>query len=284
MDGQVCVVTGASSGIGKATASALARLGAHVVLVARDRGRGAAALAEVGAVSKSPPRLEIADLAVMAQVRELADRLAALDRIDVLVNNAGLMLFEHRATPDGFDHVFAVNHLAPFLLTNLLLGKLTANAPARVVTVASDAHAAARLDLDDLQLEQGWDSWRAYANSKLANILFTRELARRLAGARVTANCAHPGMVRTGFGREGSLFLRLGIRLARPFMLSPRRGADTVVYLASSTDVAGETGGYYVKRERREPSQAARDDQTARRLWQLSEELTGLAPARPSRS
>jgi len=282
MNGKVCVVTGATSGIGKATAAALARQGAQVVLVGRDRGRGEATAAELGAVAATPPRLEIADLASMAQVRALADRLGALDRIDVLVNNAGFVAGQHRVTADGFEEVFAVNHLAPFLLTNLLLGKLTASAPARVITVASDAHTAARLDLDDLQLEHGWDSWRSYANSKLANILFTRELARRLAGTRVTANCAHPGVVRTGFGREGSPLLRLGLTIGRPFLLSPERGASTIVYLATSADVAGATGGYYVKSKLREPSRAARDDATAQRLWQLSEELTGLAPARPA--
>ena len=282
MDGKVCVVTGATSGIGKATAIALARLGAQVVLAGRDRGRGAATAAEVAAAGALPPRLEIADLASMGQVRALAGGLGTLERIDVLVNNAGLMAGQRRVTADGFDEVFAVNHLAPFLLTNLLLGKLTAAAPARVITVTSDAHTAARLDLDDPQLERGWESWRAYANSKLANILFTRELARRLAGTGVTANCAHPGMVRTRFGREARLPMRAGVALARPFMLSPQRGASTVVYLATSPDVASETGGYYARRQRHEPSAAARDDPAARRLWQLSEELTGLAPARPA--
>ncbi len=281
MDGEVCVVTGATSGIGKATAVALAGLGAQVVLVGRDRDRGAATAAEVAAAGASPPQLEIADLASMAQVRALAGRLGALERIDVLVNNAGLMAGRRRVTADGFEEVFAVNHLAPFLLTNLLTGKLTA-AAARVITVTSDAHAAARLDLDDPQLARGWESWRAYANSKLANILFTRELARRLEGTRVTANCAHPGMVRTRFGREARLPVRAGVTLARPFMLSPRRGADTIVYLATSPEVAAATGGYYAKRQRREPSAAARDDAAAKRLWQLSEELTGLTPARPA--
>jgi len=281
MDGEVCVVTGATSGIGKATAVALAGLGAQVVLVGRDRDRGAATAAEVAAAGASPPRLEIADLASMAQVRALAGRLGALERIDVLVNNAGLMAGRRRVTADGFEEVFAVNHLAPFLLTNLLTSKLTA-AAARVITVTSDAHAAARLDLDDPQLARGWESWRAYANSKLANILFTRELARRLEGTGVTANCAHPGMVRTRFGREARLPLRAGVTLARPFMLSPRRGADTIVYLATSPEVAAATGGYYAKRQRREPSAAARDDAAAKRLWQLSEELTGLTPARPA--
>jgi NAD(P)-dependent dehydrogenase (short-subunit alcohol dehydrogenase family) len=276
------VVTGATSGIGKATATALARLGAQVVLVGRDRGRGEATAAEVAAAGASPPRLEIADLACMAQVRALAGRLGALERIDVLVNNAGLMAGQRRVTADGFDEVFAVNHLAPFLLTSLLLGQLTAAAPARVITVTSGAHTGARLDLDDPQLERGWDGWRAYANSKLANILFTRELARRLEGTGVTANCAHPGVVRTRFGREARLPMRAAVTLGRPFMLSPQRGASTIVYLATSPEVAGASGGYYVKRQRREPSAAARDDATAQRLWQLSEELTGLAPARPA--
>jgi NAD(P)-dependent dehydrogenase (short-subunit alcohol dehydrogenase family) len=284
MKGTVCVVTGATSGIGKAAATALARLGATVVLVGRDRGRTEAAAAEIAPVSASPPRAEVADLASLEQVRGLAGRLDGLERIDVLINNAGLVLGERRITPDGLEHVFALNHLAPFLLTSLLLPKLTASAPARVVTVTSDAHSAARLDLNDPNLEHGWDSWRSYANSKLANILFTRELARRLDGTGVTANCAHPGVVRTGFGRESRPLLKLGITIARPFMLSPERGADTIVYLASSPDVAGQTGGYYVKRQRREPSAAARDDAAARELWELSEKLTGLAPARAAGS
>ena len=282
MKGTVCVVTGATSGIGRAAATALAKLGATVVMVGRDRGRTEAAAAQIAAVTASPPRTEIADLASLEQVRGLAGRLAALERIDVLINNAGLVLGERRLTPDGLEHVFALNHLAPFLLTNLLLPTLTASAPARVITVTSDAHSAARLDLRDPNLEHGWDSWRSYANSKLANILFTRELARRLDGTGVTANCAHPGVVRTGFGRESRPLLKLGITIARPFMLSPERGADTIVYLASSPEVAGQTGGYYVKRQRREPSAAARDDTAARQLWELSEKMTGLAPARPA--
>ena len=284
MDGTVCVVTGATSGIGKAAATRLAAMGAQVVLVGRDRGRARAAAPEIGSGSAQPPKVEIADLAPMEQVRSLAERLGALERIDVLVNNAGLMLSERRSSPDGFEYVFAVNHLAPFLLTNLLLPKLTAAAPARVVTVTSDAHTGAHLDLDDPHLEREWAFWRSYANSKLANILFTRELARRLDGTGITANCAHPGIVRTRLFREGKPLTRLGVSLARPFFASPGRGADTIVYLASSPDVAGRTGGYYARRQLREPSAAARDDAAARKLWEISEKMTGLATAQPAGS
>jgi NAD(P)-dependent dehydrogenase (short-subunit alcohol dehydrogenase family) len=278
MQGQVCVVTGATSGIGKAAAAALARQGAEIIVVGRDPGRAEATAAAIQADGAPPPKVEIADLARLDQVRALAGRLnQTLDRIDVLINNAGLVLNERQVTPDGYEHVFAVNHLAPFLLTNLLRPKLTASAPGRVITVSSDAHTAARLDLDDPNLEHGWSSWRSYSNSKLANILFTRELARRLDGTGVTANCLHPGVVRTGFGRDARPLMRVGITIAKPFMLSPERGADTTVYLASSPDVAAKTGGYYVKRQLREPSAAARDDGLARRLWEISERLTGLA-------
>jgi len=278
MQGQVCVVTGATSGIGKAAAAALAQQGAEIIVVGRDPARAEATAAAIQAGGAPPPKVEIADLARLDQVRALAGRLnQTLDRIDVLINNAGLVLNERRLTPDGYEYVFAVNHLAPFLLTNLLRPKLTASAPARVITVSSDAHTAARLDLDDPNLEHGWSSWRSYSNSKLANILFTRELARRLDGTGVTANCLHPGVVRTGFGRDARPLMRVGITIARPFMLSPERGADTIVYLASSPDVAAKTGGYYVKREPREPSAAARDDGLARGLWETSERLTGLA-------
>jgi retinol dehydrogenase 12 len=277
MAGQVCVVTGANSGIGKAASLALARLGATVILVCRDAGRGAAALAEVSAAAVAgTPALEIADLSSMAQVRDLAGRLSGRDRIDVLINNAGLVLGDRRVTPDGFEYSFAVNHLAPFLLTNLLRAQLLASAPARVVTVSSAVHRGARLDLDDLQLERHFSGLRAYANGKLANILFTRELARQLADSGVTANCLHPGSVRTGFGNEGGTVLKVGLSAILPSLSSPEMGAFTLVYLASSPAVAGATGGYYVSAARRRPSRAARNETTARRLWQLSAELTGL--------
>lgn len=283
MSGQVCVVTGASSGIGKAACVALARMGASLTLVCRDRGRGDAALADVSAAAAGQrPALELADLSSLGQVRELAGRLAGLPKIDVLVNNAGLVVGGRRLSADGFEYTFAVNHLAPFLLTNLLRPTLEASAPARVITVSSTAHRGARLDFDDLQLERRYAAMLAYANSKLANILFTTELARRLDGTGVSANCLHPGTVRTNFGQTGSPWLKLGVRVGAPFFRSPEQGASTVVYLASSPEVSGATGGYYVSRRRREPSAAARNDASARRLWDISAQLTGLATGGPA--
>jgi NAD(P)-dependent dehydrogenase (short-subunit alcohol dehydrogenase family) len=193
-----------------------------------------------------------------------------------------------RLTVDGLEHTLAVNHLAPFLLTNLLLPRLrasaTASAPARVITVASTAHRGGRLNLNDLQLERRYSAMLAYSNSKTANILFTRELARRLAGTGVTANCLHPGTVATNFGRTGSRWLRYSLVVGRYFLRSPESGASRIVYLASSDEVAGQTGGYYVGQSRRRPSKAARDDILARRLWDISAELTGSAdpPAGPA--
>ena len=279
MDGQVCVITGATSGIGRAAASDLAALGARVVIVARDPVRGAAARDEIAEeTGNRGVALEVADLASQKQIRGLAARLlATCPEIHVLINNAGLALGERRLTEDGLEETFAVNHLAPFLLTNLLLDRLRGSAPARVVTVASAAHRGAAIPFDDLNGERGFSGWLAYAWTKLANILFTTELARRLDGSGVTATCLHPGVVATGFAREGPLLIREFQRwVGRLFLLDPKRGADTLVWLASSPEVAGASGGYYVKRRLQTPSRAARDAAAARRLWKVSERLTGL--------
>ncbi|HOC41821.1 MAG TPA: SDR family NAD(P)-dependent oxidoreductase [Thermoanaerobaculales bacterium] len=280
MEGRVCVITGASSGIGRAAALDLAALGARVVIVARDPGRGAAARDEVAAATgRRDVALEIADLRSQREVRDLAGRLLAAEAaIHVLVNNAGLTLSERRLTEDGLEETFAVNHLAPFLLTGLLLDRLRASAPARVVTVASAAHRAAVIPFDDLNGERGFSGWRAYGWTKLANILFTAELARRLDGSGVTATCLHPGVVATGFAREGPLLVReFQRRLGRHLLLDPKRGADTLVWLAASAEVEGASGGYYANRRPVTPAKAARDAAAARRLWEISERLTGLA-------
>lgn len=278
MEGRVCVITGATSGIGRSAARDLAALGARVVIVGRSEERAEAARREIEqATGGRKVEVEIADLASQAQVRALAARLlSACPEIHVLVNNAGLTLSERHLTEDGIEETFAVNHLAPFLLTTLLLDRLGASAPARVVTVASDAHRGARIPFDDLNADSGFSGWAAYSWTKLANILFTTELARRIEGTGVTATCLHPGVVATRFGNEGPWFIRLFQRLARPFLIDADRGADTLVWLAASPEVAGASGGYYVRRKLEEPSRAARDAAAARRLWDISERLTAL--------
>jgi NAD(P)-dependent dehydrogenase (short-subunit alcohol dehydrogenase family) len=274
------VVTGANSGIGKEISRGLAEEGSRVLMVARDRQRGEVARTEVAESTENPAvELVLCDLASQRQVRGLAATiLDRCDRLDVLINNAGLTLGERIVTEDGIETTFAVNHVAPFLLTALLRERLEASSPSRIVTVASDAHRGAKIDFDDPFGERGYSGWRAYAQSKLANILFTRELARRLRGTGVSATCLHPGVVRTGFGRRGPAFIRFGTRIAGVFLLSPKKGADTAIWLASSPDVGGASGGYYEKRRLTNPSRAARDPETARRLWHLSEHLTDQHP------
>jgi len=276
MTAKTCLVTGANSGIGKEIARGLAAAGASVLMVARDRERGEAARAEV-ALSTGNQKVEllVCDLSSQRQIRELAATvLGGCDRLDVLVNNAGLTLDKRILTEDGIETTFAVNHLAPFLLTHLLLERLKASKPSRIVTVASDAHRGARIDFDDPSAERGFSAWRAYCQSKLANILFTRELARRLRGTGVTATCLHPGVVRTGFGRQGPALIRVGTRIVGMFLLSPAKGADTAIWLATSPEVEGASGGYYQKRRLTNPALAARDPAAAARLWELSEAFT----------
>ena len=278
LTGRTCLVTGASSGIGLEIARGLAALGARVLMVARDPVRGEAARLEVaGSTGNDLVELLLCDLGSQAQVRSLAERvLECCPRLHVLVNNAGLTLGERILTDDGFETTFAVNHMAPFLLTELLRERLIASSPARVVTVASDAHNGGKIDFDDLFGERGFSGWQAYSQSKLANVLFTRELARRLDGTEVTATCLHPGVVRTGFARQGPTFFRFFFKVAGLFLLTPERGADTAVWLAGSPEVAGASGGYYVKRRLNQPSKAAQDPETAARLWQVSAELAGV--------
>ena len=274
---RVAVVTGASSGIGLHTAIGLARAGMRVVMAGRDKARTAAAHRLVTERSGSD-RVEIAlaDFSRLAEVRRLAaEILAEHDRLDVLVNNAGLFAPHYRLSADGFELTFAVNHLAPFLLTNLLLERLRASAPARIVTVASEAHRRNRIDIGDLTRPPDWTMMRAYGRSKLCNILFTRELASRLDPDEVVATCLHPGMVATGIGQRGGL-AELGWRLAKPFMLSPEKGAETPIFLATVPDPKPFHGGYVIRKALAQPHPAALDSRIAGRLWDESARLVGL--------
>jgi NAD(P)-dependent dehydrogenase (short-subunit alcohol dehydrogenase family) len=278
MDGKTAVVTGATSGIGYETALGLARLGASVVLVARDAQRGARALEAVAAASRDGrPVLLVADLASLAQVRRLARDLAALPRVDVLVNNAGAMHARRKLTEDGLEMTFAVNHLAPFLLTRLLLPKLAASAPARVVTVASEAHRPAALDFDDLQAERGYASMRAYGRSKLANVLFSNELARRTAGTGVTSNSLHPGVVATGFGKNDPGWMNFLVTTFGGLLMAPAAGARTTLHVATAPELESVTGRYFRRSREALPSPAARDVAAAGRLWEVSSRLVDLA-------
>ena len=281
--GKRCVVTGGTDGIGLVTARELARRGALVTVVGRDRAKGDATVAAIReATGNAAVALETADLSRQQEVRALGRRLlAAGPRVDVLVNNAGAMFGERALTDDGVERTFALNHLAYFLLTALLLPALRRAAhdagEARVVSVASDAHRRARLDLDDPGLARGYGAYRAYANSKLANVLFTYEMARRLAGTGVTANCLHPGRVRTRFGRGGSPLLGALFAALRPFQISAERGALTSVHVAASPEVAGVTGRYFERCRPVRSSPASYDEQAQRRLWELSERLAPVA-------
>lgn len=277
MGGKVALVTGGTSGIGKATAVALAAMGAEVVVTGRNPERGEKAVEEIRRDSGGKVSLMLADLAVQAEVRRLAEEFQErYDRLDVLVNNAGLIQSKRTETPDGIETTLAINHLAPFLLTNLLLDLLKKSAPSRVVTVSSGAESMGKIDFDDLQSEKRYRGFQVYGMTKLMNIMFTFELAERLRGTGVTANCMHPGAVNTGFGAKDSGLFSLMFRAFKPFMRSPEQGADTLIYLASSPDAEGMTGKYLSDRKVQTASKEAYDEDLRRRLWEVSEQLTGL--------
>jgi len=279
MAGKSVLVTGGTGGIGRATATGLAALGARVGITGRDQARTEAAAASIRAALGSPAvDAFAADLSVQAGVRRLAAQvLDTYPRLDVLVNNAGGFWAHRHVTADGLEHTFALNHLAPFLLTSLLLDRLTASAPARIITVSSGAHARARIDFDDLQGERDYSGQRAYSQSKLANVMFTYELARRLDGTGVTATVLHPGVVRTSFGAEDqAAYLAAMIGVARLFMKTPAQGASTPIYLASSPQVEGITGRYFVDGKPKTSSKASYDIAAAARLWQVSADLTDM--------
>ncbi len=279
MAGKSVLVTGGTGGIGKAAAIGLAALGARVGITGRDQARTEAAAAAIRAAPGSPAvDAFAADMSAQAGVHRLAAQvLDTYPRLDVLVNNAGGFWAHRHVTADGLEHTFALNHLAPFLLTSLLLDRLTASAPARIVTVSSAAHARGRIDFADLQGERNYSGQRAYSQSKLANVMFTYELARRLAGTGVTATVLHPGVVRTSFGTEDqAAYLAVMIRVARLFMKTPAQGAGTPIYLASSPEVEGITGRYYANRKPQTSSKASYDTTAAVRLWQASADLADM--------
>jgi len=280
MNDKVCLVTGATNGIGLETARALASAGATVLVHGRDPARTRAVAEELARTTGNPKvRAVQADFARLAEVRRLAGELnAGLARLDVLVNNAGIMSATRARSAEGYDLTFAVNHLAPFLLTNLLLPKLTAAASARVVVVASAAHRRARLDFDDLMNARVAGLLPAYARSKLANILFTRSLAQRLRGAGLTANALHPGFVNSHLFHATPALRWLLMPFAPLLMRTPAQGAATSIYLATSPEVAGVSGAYFEGRRQVEPSAAAQNAADGERLWQESARLTGLAP------
>ncbi len=279
MNDKICLVTGANSGIGKVTAKVLAAGGATVILVCRNREKGEAARAEIVRETRNEnTRLMIADFSDLNQIKRLAAEVRAkYSRLHTLVNNAGAYNGKRTLTVDGYETTFAVNHLGYFLLTVELIDLLKSSAPARIVNVASEAQRNSHIDFDDLNLENGYTGWKSYAQSKLANVLFTYQLARRLEGTGVTANCMHPGFVGTNIfnnvrGVGGAL-----VRLITPFMRTPEKGADTIIWLASSPDVEGITGKYFIDRQERTSNRESYDSKIAERLWEVSEQLISAA-------
>jgi NAD(P)-dependent dehydrogenase (short-subunit alcohol dehydrogenase family) len=277
MTGKTCLITGANTGIGKTTAIGVAKTGAQTVLVCRDRARGEAAQAQVKAQGDNADvDLLLTDLSAMQAVRDLADIVNKhYARLDVLINNAGVFDRTRVVTADGYERTFAVNYLAPFLLTHLLLDKLKASAPARIINISSAAHISGRIKFDDLNREHGHAGWQAYCQSKLALNLFTFELARRLEGSGVTANCVHPGTIATDLFRGVPPPIRGLIKL---FMKSPAQGAETPLWLATSPEAGNASDEYFVNRRPIQASAASRDQEKAERLWAISEEMTGLKP------
>ena len=281
MGSKTVLITGGTSGIGKAAAVALAAMDANVVIVGRNPERGEAAVQEIRARSHNKSvELLLADLSVQSEVRRLAEEfLERHDRLDVLANNAGLVQSKRTETPDGLETTLAINHLAPFLLTNLLLETLEQSAPSRVITVSSEAQRWGNMDFEDLQSRRKYRGFPVYGMTKLANIMFTYELAERLNGTGVTATCLHPGSVGTNFGQNNKGPMALFFRTFKPFMRSSEKGADTLVWLASSPEIDGVSGKYFFDRKEIEAQKVVYDPAARRRLWEISEDLTGLKVA-----
>ena len=278
--GETIVITGATSGMGEAAALELARQGARMVLIARDKARGDVTMAKLRVANPSANHtIHYADLSRIAEMKRVGAEVAAAEpKIDVLINNAGAVYLSRKVSADGLEMTFAINHLAYFVVTNQLLDRLKATPGARVVSTSSDAHKAGKVDFDDLQLEKSYASFRAYGTSKLENILFTRELAKRLAGTGVTANCLHPGFVGTRFGQNNAnnIFMKGLARAIMSFGLKPEDGAKTIIYLAASYDVAKTTGEYFYKCKIEKTTDAAKSDADAKRLWDVSAKIAGM--------
>ncbi len=277
MSGKVCLVTGATSGIGRVTARELARMDATVVAVGRNRQKGEETVAEIKRRSAND-KVEFlqADLSSQESIRDLARTFTdKYDQLQVLVSNAGGVFSKRETTVDGLEMTFALDHLAYFLLATLLLPVLERSAPARIINVSSGAQGTGKIDFDDLQGAKRYSGWRAYSQAKLANVLFTYELARRLQGTGVTANCLHPGFVATGFAQNNSGALQALIKAGQVFAISPEKGAETSVFLASSPLVEGVSGKYFANKKEKKSAKQSYDESAARRLWDVSAQLTG---------
>jgi NAD(P)-dependent dehydrogenase (short-subunit alcohol dehydrogenase family) len=278
MKDKVVVITGATSGIGEVAADRLAQKGARIVFVARDHHKGEEMRKHLRAVAgHTDHTVHYGDLTKLADQKRVAKEIADSEpQIDVLINNAGALFGSRMVTEDGLEKTFALNQMSYFTVTNILLDRIKATPGARIVSTSSEGHRAAKINFDDLQGEHGFSGIGAYNRSKLMNILFTRELSKRLAGTGVTANCLHPGVVATGFGMETGGILTFGIKILRNFIMTPEQGAQTIIYLASSPDVEGKTGLYWDKCKVSTPTKAAQNDADAKRLWDISAKIAGV--------
>ena len=277
MKGKIVLITGATSGIGRETAFGLADMGAKVVILARNGDKASATIDQIRSRTRNTETEFInCDLTSLESVREAADVFKnGHQKLDVLIDNAGGVFGKRKVTVDGFEQTFQVNHLSHFLLTNLLLDVLKKSAPSRIIVVGSQAHSGARLDFDDLMMENDYSPFKAYGQSKLANLLFCFELSRRLEGTWVTANCLHPGVVRTNFGHDLNGATKFFMPVGHLFMISPRKGASTSIYLATDPEIANVSGKYFAKKKVRSSSPESTDGNVAKKLWEVSMKLTG---------